>query len=517
MNRAKWLILIILISFCGGAWAQNISSVMVQTVPNGAAFMVDGVSYITAQTFLWPQGSKHTVTFPFSLDVNGNSLPFQQSSDGEERFAFGGWSTNLGPLAGGTSTASVTADPGVTSVTASLTETYLVTVNVPTGNACASNANFTYGSGIVLFNGSCLPATTSFYMGLASIPLTAVPYPGWVFYGWQINGSMVVQSISSFQLKGAATITPLFSIAKRVHFMTNPPGLMVLVDRTQSATPLLPSQNGATCTPAYTQQGPVPPAGFPALCAGDFDFLPNSTHSIGANTPQQDQVGNYWVFEGYTNGTGQNGTYTADIATNTATTLTATFVPGVKVTLITSQPGLALTVDGRSNWQGYTFVWGQGETHTISAPASQVDAQGRTWTFVSWSNGGAATQTLDGPLDHHFPAYDRDFPASAAGDYQQRAAGHAVFSGRIALHNSLRGEPRLRLRNAGDRARIDFVQRGFANGFRRMVRWNLGRDAHDQFQWVHADVFGELSFILGIGDHGESGGISEFHVQSAIA
>jgi uncharacterized protein (TIGR03437 family) len=369
---------------------------MVQTVPNGAAFFVDGVSYITAQTFLWPQGSKHFVTFPFSLDVNGNSLPYQQSSDGGERFSFGGWTANNGALTG-TSTVAVIADPGLTNITAGLTETFQVLVNIPTGNACASNANFTYGSGIVLFNGACLPSSTSVFLGAGAIPLVAVPYPGWVFYGWQINSGMAVQSISTYQLKSAATITPLFSIAKRIHFMTTPPGLMVLVDRTQSATPLVPSQNGATCTPAYTLQGPLPPAGYPALCAGDFDFLPNSTHTIGANTPQQDQVGNYWVFEGYTNGTAQNGNYVPDIATNVATTLTATFVAGVKVTLITSQPGLSLTVDGRSNWQGYNFVWGQGETHTISAPASQVDAQGRTWTFVSWSNGGTATQTLTVP------------------------------------------------------------------------------------------------------------------------
>ena len=162
-------------------------------------------------------------------------------------------------------------------------------------------------------------------------------------------------------------------------------------------TPTIPSANGATCNPVYNLLPPTPPVGFPALCYGDFDFLPGSQHSIGANSPQTDQTGNYWVFEGFTNGIGQNGIYVPDNATNVATTLTATFVPGVKVTLATNQPGLQLTVDGRTNWQGYNFVWGQGETHTISAPASQVDAQGRTWTFVKWSNGGAATQTLTMP------------------------------------------------------------------------------------------------------------------------
>lgn len=399
MNRAKWLILLVLI-VCGGAWAQNISSVMIGTTPNGAAFFVDGVSYITTQTFLWPQGSKHTLQFPFTLDINGNSTGFQQAIDGGERFTFGGWTASGTPLQGGAATVVVTADPAITTIIGTLSESFAVQLNVPTGSSteCSANNTVSYtGSGVVLFNGLCVPVSTTVWVGTGTIPLIAIPFPGWVFYGWQINGNGVVQAITSYNLTGPASITPLFSIAKRVHFMTNPPGLTVLVDRTTTQTPLQPSQNGATCTPAYTQLGPIPPTGFPALCAGDFDFLPNSVHSIGANTPQQDQVGNYWVFEGFTNGTGQNGTYVPDIATNVATTLTATFVAGVKVTLITSQPGLQLTVDGRSNWQGYNFVWGQGETHTISAPASQVDSQGRTWTFVSWSNGGPATQTLTVP------------------------------------------------------------------------------------------------------------------------
>jgi uncharacterized protein (TIGR03437 family) len=232
------------------------------------------------------------------------------------------------------------------------------------------------------------------YLPAGALTLAEIPYPGWVFYGWQINNTLITSALSSYTLTGPTTFTALFSIAKRVNFMTSPPGFSVLVDRTLSQTPLTPASNGATCNPTTSQLGPSAPAGYPALCIGSFDFLPGSTHTVGATTPQTDSTNNYWVFEGYTNGLGQNSNYVADSATNIAVTLTATFVPGVKVTLITSQPGLSLTVDGRSNWQGYNFVWGQGETHTISAPATQVDANGRTWTFVSWSNGGPATQTL---------------------------------------------------------------------------------------------------------------------------
>jgi uncharacterized protein (TIGR03437 family) len=54
-------------------------------------------------------------------------------------------------------------------------------------------------------------------------------------------------------------------------------------------------------------------------------------------------------------------------------------------------------VDGTTAWPNYNFVWGQGSTHSISAPATQVDSSGRTWQFASWSNGGTASQTITIP------------------------------------------------------------------------------------------------------------------------
>jgi uncharacterized protein (TIGR03437 family) len=403
MNRAKWLILFILIS-CEGAWAQTVSSVQVGTNPLGAVFSVDGVTYLSTQTFLWPQGSKHTIQFPFTEGPSGTTLPYQLSGDGLTQYVFGDWQAGGTSLGNGAANVTITADPSIPSVIAQLTVNYLATVLFPNSSSTAtcaaapgdpSAAGFV--DGVVYFNGICIATTTAAFVPAGTIPLVEFPFPGWVFYGWAINNTIRTTQVGSYNMTGPTTFQPLFSIAKRVHFMTNPPQLNVLVDRTQSQTPAVPSANGATCNPPYNQLPPAPPVGFPALCLGDFDFLPGSSHTIGANTPQTDSTGNYWVFEGFTNGIGQNGTYVPDNATNVATTVTASFVPGVKVTLATSQPGLTLTVDGRSNWQGYNFVWGQGETHTISAPATQVDSQGRTWTFVSWSNGGPATQTLTIP------------------------------------------------------------------------------------------------------------------------
>lgn len=403
MSRVSWLILLAALS-SDGAWAQLGSSVQVGTTPIGAAFFVDGVSYLSTQVFTWPKGSKHIIEFPFTTAQSGVTLPYQLSSDGKYQYSFGGWSAQGTVLGNGLPSITLTADPSIPSVIAHLTESFLVTIQFPNSSPTATCAGAPgdpsapgFVDGVVYFNGACIATTTTTFAPAGVISLAEFPFPGWVFYGWLIDNTLVTGNVPTYNLTGPATFTPLFSVGKRVHFMTNPPGLRVLVDRSLSETPAVASSNGATCNPSYTLLPPAPPPGFSALCAGDFDFLPGSAHSIGANTPQTDQTGNYWVFQGFTNGIGQNGTYIADNATNVATTVTASFIPGVKVTLGTSQPGLQLTVDGRSNWQGYNFVWGQGETHTISAPASQVDSQGRTWTFVRWSNGGPATQTLTVP------------------------------------------------------------------------------------------------------------------------
>ncbi len=380
---------------------------MVGTSPSGAVFTVDGVNYVSTQTFLWPSGSKHIVQFVFSMGPDSTTLPYQLSTDLKTEYFFSGWTANGQSLAAGTSAVTITADPGLTSVIASLTLEYQVQVNFPAGSApsCSGgpgnpvSTGTGFQGGIAYFNGTCTATTTSLFMPAGQVSLVQYPYPGWVFYGWLI-GSYNYGNISTFNLIGPTTFTPQYSIAKRINFMTNPPGYTVLVDRTLAQTPLLPASNGATCNPSQNLLPPLPPPGFPALCIGSYDFLPGSTHTVGATTPQQDVSGNYWVFEGYTNGLGQNANYVVDNNYNIATTLTANFVPGVHVQFVTSQNGLKLSVDGQTNYGGgYTFIWGQGDTHTVSAPATQVDSNGRTWTFTSWSNGGSATQTIVVPTN----------------------------------------------------------------------------------------------------------------------
>ncbi len=192
---------------------------------------------------------------------------------------------------------------------------------------------------------------------------------------------------------------PQFSIAKRVDFITNPPGLQVLVDGTPINTPPAgtAAAAGGTCAPDFTRLPVGAPAGYVPLCWGQFDFLPGSKHTIGAPPSQIDTVGTFWNFSGFSNGLGQNASYIPDSNTSQPDIITANFVPGVHVSILSNPGGLKLMIDGRDNWQAYNFAWGVGEVHTIGAESPQTDAHGRVWTFTGWSDQGAATHTITVP------------------------------------------------------------------------------------------------------------------------
>jgi uncharacterized protein (TIGR03437 family) len=133
------------------------------------------------------------------------------------------------------------------------------------------------------------------------------------------------------------------------------------------------------------------------LCTGDFDFVPGTPHQVAAPTPQQDGQGNYWVFNSFGNGLAQNSTYVADNNLTAPDTVFANFDPGVQMSVFSIPSGLPILIDGNALLTPNPVVWAQGTTHQVSAPATLVDAQGHTYTFVRWSNGGSATQSVTAP------------------------------------------------------------------------------------------------------------------------
>jgi uncharacterized protein (TIGR03437 family) len=137
--------------------------------------------------------------------------------------------------------------------------------------------------------------------------------------------------------------------------------------------------------------------GYVPLCVGDFDFVPGSTHIIGAPPVQADSHGQTWVFAGFSNGLGQNSTYTAGLDTTSTDTFFANFTAAVPTNVVTSPPGMTVNVDGQDDSAGLQRLWANGQTHHLIAPPTQTDATGRPWTFVSWSQGGTADQNYTVP------------------------------------------------------------------------------------------------------------------------
>ncbi len=385
--------------------AQSSSTTTISTNPAGARFTVDGQLYNAAVTLVWPSGSEHFVVFVTDAPTAGQSTStlVQTAANGTTQYVFNGWVDNKGLLQPTTTAIQVvTADPSITTLTAQVTLSYRVNLSFynsgssgGSSSSCGAPGAIPAGQsspGVVYVNSVCYWNSAVLYVAANStVILNAYPYPGYVFTGWAINSAAPSAFLTSFTLNSPTTITPLFEPAKRVSFLTSPLGLNLLIDHTT-----IPTRSVADVPNCpYNETEPlVVQTGFPPLCFGDFDYAPGSTHSISGVTPQRDQKGNWWVFSSWSNGAGQAALYTVDNNPTVAVTLTANYVAGAQVSFVTTPGGLKLSVDGRSNWSSYDFVWGVGTAHTVSAAATQTGTNGRIYTFQGWSNQGSASQGL---------------------------------------------------------------------------------------------------------------------------
>jgi len=115
MNRSaiyrSSLVLLILALGVAAVHADTISNTMIYTEPAGGSFYVDGQRFADSATFLWPQGSKHT------LDIDA----LQQDPILKMRRAFASWTDSTGILTGSAAHLVITADPSITSYKATLT------------------------------------------------------------------------------------------------------------------------------------------------------------------------------------------------------------------------------------------------------------------------------------------------------------------------------------------------------------------------------------------------------------
>src|SRR5258708_250334 len=171
-------------------------------------FYVDGQLFQGTATFVWPKGSKHTIqalsNVPLGVTCPGVLLN-QLNTDGSMQVLFTGWKDNHGfliPTADPIQT--VTADPTITSLLASIQLTYRVTLNYFNGQL-DSNGNALYclategapgpapkdlRPGVVFVDGLAYWNSAIVYLPAGPHTLNAFPYPGFVFDGWSMNGGL---------------------------------------------------------------------------------------------------------------------------------------------------------------------------------------------------------------------------------------------------------------------------------------------------------------------------------------
>ena len=347
--------------------AQTVSSVRIFTNPPGLSFSVDGQGYMQPVTLFWPQGSKHAILTP--------NVQFQGLGQANNEYTLGTVTSTLGPIADLTS---VTADPNLTFIELPFNIAYAVDLNFfscPAGLNCTQPVNCKPGAvcpcpGYGILNGQTFVQNAQIYVPAGQRVLAeAHPNPGWVFAGWlpvpgSGNTSQAFQN--SWTVNNPITLYPEFNQARPVSVtvQTVPAGLQTLVDRTPYFAPVT------------------------------LEWGLGSTHQLGGISPQYDLHGNLWVFNSWSDNGAYSHPYTVPSTGEAPITFTANYVTGTQVTFLTVPQGLALTVDGRQNYPDYTFAWIPGSTHSVRAPATQVDANGNTWVFQSWSNGGSAAQQI---------------------------------------------------------------------------------------------------------------------------
>lgn len=386
--RKKSALIVVLFLFAAALPAQTVSSVRIYTDPPGLEFWVDGQQYGEPVTLLWPQGSTHSITT--ILNQNGIQPKTQ--------FAFSSLTTNLGPP---TTLKSITADPNLTSIALKFTTMYAVDLNYFTCPA-GTDSTTCLSPGVVTVNNQSYIQNGEIYVPAGSI-VTAEAHPntGWIFGGWLPvpgSGNTSQAFINTWTVNGPMTLYPIFQSARPVSvaIATSPVGLQVLVDR----------------TPVYS--------------GASLEWGWNTTHQLGGISPQYDLHGNLWVFDSWSDGGAYSHSYTVPSNTPAAITLTAKYVTGTLVTFLTNPPGLALNVDGRTNYPNYTFAWAPGSKHTVTAPASQVDANGNAYTFVSWSNNGQATQQISVSSNPSNNRYTANYQVGGALNIKSTPAGVPV-------------------------------------------------------------------------------------------
>jgi len=347
-NKVNWSLTLISLVLASHAFGQtNGNGVHIYTEPGGVYFQVDGQNFLSQADLLWPASSKHSIT---SYDQSPTNAGTQSQ--------YQGYITNLSAAI--TTAQPITADPKLQWIKLIFATSYLLTIDLINCGATDPTCP-TAGTVEIVGRGTFSRHTQIFVQAQTQVEAKAYPSNGFIFTGW--TGGYGTAYDIHFVMSQPIQLDPTFTTASPVNtsvsVATDPPQLQVLLDRTPY-------------TPPVSLQWGI-----------------GTTHTLGAN-PLQIARGITYVFDSWSDG----GDINHDIQVPSQATplnFTARFVEPAFTTFATSPAGLSLSVDGRTNWPTYIFPWAPGTTHTISAPATQTDSQGRQFRFVSWSNSKPAS------------------------------------------------------------------------------------------------------------------------------
>src|SRR5579859_2486181 len=94
---------------------QTINETSISSDPVGATITVDGQQYFGPAAFLWPAGSKHT------LSIQQEQAPRYLAAT---KMVFQGWTDSSGQFTSSANTIVITADPAITYFKAKVTELF---------------------------------------------------------------------------------------------------------------------------------------------------------------------------------------------------------------------------------------------------------------------------------------------------------------------------------------------------------------------------------------------------------
>jgi uncharacterized protein (TIGR03437 family) len=417
--------------------AQVGSSItQVTTLPPGLQFSVDNTAFTQPFAAIWPAGSKHVL----------DALPIQYSQAFQTQFTFSGWEwssgSQTGTLPGGLE-AIVTADPSISSYHALYATAYslqLVFSSCPSGVTCPS-------PGTVYVNGAPYVHDAIVYVAAGSAAvMQAYPSDGYIFTGW--GPGLATDTILGFQktvvVNQPTLVYPQFQVARNINLASVPSGLQVLADRSAAVTPVTmqwgfgsvhtlgavsPQQDlqgnlwvfsswsdGGASTHGYTV-APIPnpdtvtatfvpgalatfatdPVGLNLNIDGrtnwptyNFTWGIGETHTVAAPSQQTDAQGHIWSFSQWSNGGAASQSVTVPPGAATAgLRMTATYTPVAHLTVNSTLPGVAMTVNGSGCSLPCDIYQPVGTQVDIGAPLSLPLSPGSRQDFASWSVTGA--------------------------------------------------------------------------------------------------------------------------------